>query len=323
MKHMKSLAGALCAAGLLGLAAPAQSAILVDNWVIDLDAVGNQPDGNFTGFGQFGYHFPSMLKGLDQMQFQALFRSKTRDMDNDGFVSIGDLVDVDTVGLITGANNANGSVLLTTTNKILNINFELTFGSTTTSKVTSNPPGVQTNTHLGPGTGPNGVAPNGYLNLYADVLGDGIGAQANTNIYAGGAGMLDGVLIAVFEIVDADGADTGSFNLDPLALDGQDDATFVLVSNPFGALKDKFGTALPVGSTLGFTDSNFDADPDNNQKLDTSPANLPGGACPSNNPFHTCGQEDGSVVLGKVPEPGILGLLGLGLLGLGLARRRG
>jgi hypothetical protein len=320
MKLKKQVA-ALVAAGLVSLAGGAQAAIIVNDWQIDLGALGATAGGNFTGFGVFG-----PPTGITQLSFDALFHGVAA-----GPIAPGTLQTVDVLGKVTAATGSAGIFTNTTTNALLNVNvpgingFELTFGSTTTLQLLSVNPGTGQvlNSHLGAGAGPNGVEANGILNIYADVLGDAIGVAGNTSAITGGAGFQDGLLIASFQIVNQFPLATGSFNTQ--TLDGQDDALFTLIANPFGILQDSAGNALAIDTTLAFTDSNTDADPDNNGILDTAPTAFPAtlGPClPSGlqSPGNTCGNENGSFSI-AVPEPGTLALLGISMLGLGGFRR--
>lgn len=348
MKLNKAVA-ALCTVGLIGGFGSAHAgSINLSNWQINLGLIGATAAGydNFTGFGVFG-QTTGGVKGIDEMSFDSIFHSVTVSGGVFPFPAPGDLDTVDTLGQITQAKNASGSVNRTTTIKRLNEDFELTFTSTTTQLITSFPDidGNQTNQHLGAGTGPVGLArssdnlsplANGYLNVYADRIDgaaglDVIGATANTSQFTGGGGMNDGLLIATFRVLPAAG-NSGNFNNSPAALDGSDDASFELVWQysvaGVGVLQDSLGISLALGSTLGLTDSNIDGDPDGNQVIDTAPTGYAPlgsglGSCGST-AFSICGVENGSFILAtQVPEPGTMTLLGLSLLGLsGLRRRR-
>ncbi|MEO7244334.1 MAG: flocculation-associated PEP-CTERM protein PepA [Rubrivivax sp.] len=154
----------------------------------------------------------------------------------------------------------------------------------------------------------------GMLSLYLDNLSNGGKATPGT-----GAGYNDGILLATFDVLLV-GNDGGSFNT--ITLDGSDDITFVLTYN-LGALQDSFGNALLPGYTLAFSDSNFDADSNNNGLLDETRG---GFGCSSTNQtlLNFCAAEDGTVRLAtqQIPEPGALSLAALGLLGVGAASRR-
>ena len=286
MKFRK-LVTALGAAALFGASVPASAIILVENWVIDLGSIGNVAQDDFTGFGVFGPKPVAASNGIESLAFQALYHAVIA-----GPLAAGTLQHTDVAGNVTSATGPNGAISASTTAKVLNSDFELTFISTTTQVLLGAPDpitGVVLTSHLGAGAGPNSLATNGLLNIYADVITgvpgqDKTGTFANTSFTTGGAGMNDGFLIATFEILNAYGQPTGSFN--PSALDGQDDASFKLIFNS-GAVKDSDGNALELGRTLAFIDSNTDADPDGNGVRNTNPTNFPGGGT-----LGTCGRSE-------------------------------
>jgi hypothetical protein len=335
MKLKKTFIALGAVSMLIGASDVANAAIIVDNWTVDLAAIGNLGAGgdNWTGYGVYG---TNGTMGVNQLAFQSLYHTIIA-----GPIAPGTLQNTDTLGVITQAVNQAGLVGATTTGALLNNTnlgnpptslktFELTFATTTTQQLISIDPitGIVTTSHLGVGAGPNGVVSNGMLNIYADICtgsGNGDGSLcANTSTTTGGAGMQDGLLIASFAVVDAGGLGTGSFNNAPSALDGQDDASFVMTYNYGGIIQNSLGNPLAPGATLAFTASNTDADNDNNQKIDTVPSGWGTrglGACGTTT-TNNCGVENGTVNLQAVPEPATLALVGAAMVGLGISRRR-
>jgi hypothetical protein len=326
----------LALAGLMGGVAPAHAFLNLNGWKIDLEAIG-APAGEdvFTGYGVLGaVGVPPGSNGINNMTFNGLYSTSGVFTGPEVFpgqgpiAAVGDTFDVNLGGVATSFIGDVGIIPVTTTGKIVNFDFELTFVSTTTQEVTTVDPVtfITTNGHL-PATGAlGGFAPNGYLHVFADVIAgpgdlDG-GLKANTSVTAaGGDGLDDGTLIATFKILPS-GSLTGSFN--PSALDGQDDAVWELISNPYGALLGPDLDILLPGNVLAFTNSNTDGDDDNDGIFNTQPdSGLFAGLCnlPQSNAVN-CGAEDGSFNL-AIPEPGSLALLGLALAGLaGVQRRR-
>lgn len=322
MKFTKSFA-ALAAAALMSAVGSAQAYIQVNNWQINLGGIGAVAGGDdFTGFGIYGKTPTGSTLGVTQLNFAALFHAVIAGNP----IVAGTLQHVDVAGLVTDGSNADGgSVNRTNTVKRINEDFELTFQATTTSQLLGlGLNGLVASRHLGAGTGPDGLTPNGYMRIYADVIagaGDVVGQIGNASQSTGGQGMGDGFLIAEF-VVQASATPTGSFN--PSAFNGQDDATFIMTYNS-GAVTDGLGNVLATGTTLAITDSNTDSDPDGDQVRDTLPTGWGSqglGAC-GTSLTNTCGNENGSYSLANnVPEPGSLALLGIALAGMGVATRR-
>lgn len=325
---LKQVAAALVAAGLMGLAASAQAFIAVNDWRIDLGALGDRSgvgEDNFTGYGVIGaVGQPAGSNGINSMTFNALYNNVGTFTGPGGLPLVGDTFTTNLAGFATNYIGDAGGIVATSTLKFANFDFEVTFVATTTQQIATIDyvTGLQQFSHLGAGTGPNGFAQNGFLYIYADVLtaGDNTGLKANTDVVAGGDGINDGTLLAIFEVLPSFA--TGSFNT--IALDGQDNAIFRLVNNVHNVILDSAGNPLLAGATLAFTDSNTDADDDNDGILNTAPSGaLFANICPSVGTFsNNCGIEDGSFNLATVPEPGSLALLGIALAGVGALRRR-
>lgn len=282
----------------------AQAGIVVDNW--DLDTTLATIEGGVLD---------TKILAFDQMTFNGIARSVTdiTGGTDAGNLDIGDLAAITVYGKITSfIDSVNGVISVPELNSEVTVNgktgWEMSFVFEGTTQVTGLLGDDLDFEHISGGT----------LMFYIDNLENGgkaVNGDAST--------FSDGTL--VLSMTD-DG--TGSGNTDFNDLDGNDDANFLVsAANALANLSGVFtrdGGAYDHGTTEGSdmtVDSNFDLDPDNNGIINTSYGAFTAPACGSTETTF-CAEEDGSVRLSAVPEPGTLALLGLGLMGFGAVYRR-
>lgn len=282
-------------------AGSAQAQVLVDDWTMDLRGVdGLAIDAKYKEVA------------IDKITFtaKAHVNSLADTVVANGTPDIGERFTVDGLGIATSFVNDSTGVIPS----FLNLDYEITFDWSVRNQYAAVPSGFGF-THLQYGT--DGV--DGLLEFYVDNLTDVSNVTATPGT---GAGYTDAVKIATFRILAGGG---GPFNTG--TWDGSDDATFELVSALTGVLWDSTGTQdlglLVAGGTpvlLGLTTSNFDADKNN----DGTPEVAGGGFTCVGTLADFCADEEGALRLATqaVPEPGTLGLLGLGLMGLAAVGRR-
>ena len=299
-------------AALLLSAGTASAQINLNNWILDLTQAG-LPGQRTTGEP---IHDPI---GIDAATFVAPTRVVSQDNDNNGFLSPGDTQTAVGIGSITSFVNANGQVFQNATDGVTNtslgLDFEVTFAFTLNEVITDRDGDDIDFAHTG-----------GTLDLYVDTDPT---TRFNGNA---GTGATDGDLIASFEVV----AGAGGGNIDLSDLDGNVNVVFRATDIAEGWLFDTDGTDIstlldPEGDPLliAFSDSNFDicvpGDPDcePSQFIEGGAFDALGTPYPTEfNEFDFFADEDGSINLAVLPEPGTLAVFGLGLLGLGIAVRR-
>jgi hypothetical protein len=323
MNKRKWLLGALVAAGALFGASSAQAAFSLQNWTFDADGIDGLDNTGIAADDDY------TVTGIDTWTFNAGFEQDLNDSNGNGVQNTDEIGTVRGVGFITdmldgpeGLGTSVRSPFLNDSNGAFGFpGYEVSFDFQVDYVVTGeivNGVGTQTGFTF-EHTAPNQTT--GLLNIYVDNLGNG-GAQCNTGT---AAGCSDGVLVGSF-LVQAGGGGTVNFSV----FDGSDDATFLAVFLLDGVWFDENGNDLGCsdavvgdecnGVPILESDSNFDADPDGDDVLDT---NIPGFACGDPNlggvqtAAHNCGSEDGSVILQTVPEPASLAIFAIGLVMLG------
>lgn len=309
---------------LLSMTMTAQAVFVLDSWKIDFSAI--------PGMGAFG-----SISDLDEIEFVGISHGVLQD-DGDFIPEVGEIFDVDGLLVATSMTGGGFQKIVTTTTKVLNVDFEITFDFSVSSTILSVDPvtGTVQVQHLAAGGG----GTDGILDIWVDDLAVAPGVTANTELTpgngVGGTGMQDGVLVASFAVRAGDGGFIdGLMGTDLIAslLDGHDDGTFDFVSGLTGVLFDENGNDLTLGDLgdefMTITDSNYDMDPDSNGLIDSGPptgwattgfANQGGGGSILDHYV----REDGSAVF-AIPEPGsvIVWSLLLAVAGtLGFYRRK-
>lgn len=306
MTKRKLFLGALVAGMFAFGASGAQAALLLENWDFHASGIDGLDDNA-------AYDTPV----IDEWTFVDHFVQFLANDTGDAGFSNGDEGVVQGVGVITSMRNDG----LDVTSPLLNVNgtflglegYEVTFEFDVDYVVTDVDGNDINFTH----TTANNAS--GELRIYVDNLGDF--SQCSTDT---GLGCTDGTLVAVFDILDGDG---GVINF--VTFDGADDATFAATFLAAGVWSDEFGNDLACDNSvpgeecvgeLAFTDSNLDADPENDGLLNTTSSVFDCGIDPQTGVSGTtrnCGNSDGSFVRATVPEPTTLALLSLGLVTVG------
>eukprot|EP00828_Plagiopyla_frontata_P007623 TRINITY_DN13637_c0_g1_i1.p1 TRINITY_DN13637_c0_g1~~TRINITY_DN13637_c0_g1_i1.p1 ORF type:complete len:317 (-),score=11.38 TRINITY_DN13637_c0_g1_i1:160-1110(-) len=302
MKKLFSALIILCVS--LLITSTASALIIFNDWSLDLGGINGLADSDAY-----------LYADVDQIGFTGIVHSTTTipsgSGNSEGYLYATNMI---------GASNSNSGLNQEdfnydddgnpSTPKITLDGFEMTFSFSVDSQLIS--PSAWTHTGTGDVTG-SGTAKDGTptdlrsLNIYIDNLNDGSGQRADLDT---GLGFDDGTLIATFQVLAGDG---GSF--DTTQLDGHDDATFALVwaeTGVFSYQGQDLSEWILGGSqiTIGITDSNYDADPDKNDTLDTQKGTNVFTIPTTQTLYDFVATEDGSASFGAVPEPTTMLLLG-------------
>ncbi|MBL1264948.1 PEP-CTERM sorting domain-containing protein [Methylomicrobium sp. RS1] len=229
-----------------------------------------------------------------------------------GALDAGDTFNVQANGTVQSFNNAADTVispiLFNSPTSFFTANgWELTF--------TFNINGVFT-TNVDAAGNTNFDHTSGVLNFYLDNIADGTGQAANG---AASPNVTDGTLVASFNVASDVGDNNYGGVFNAFLGNGGDRALFSLAANPFGAFKDSLGNALALGTTLAFSNTDFQSNVAGNPPFSYNPAAFQCGL----NLTDFCGTESGQLRVGTAaaPEPGSLALLGLGLGLFGFRKR--
>lgn len=309
---------------LCGVAGPAQAYVILDDWSMNLNAITD------TYSVSLNNALDGMITDINQIAYNGIAWGRTDDSNNNGLPDVGEIGRTD--GLLasrTYLDTAGTQQFWTDGDTFFELTFDFSLNSTQTLAATAITPGVYVHLEAGSPTG-SALQADGILDMYIDITPD---ASQLTGL---GYTDADSLKVASFAVKQGYG---GTFL--PATGDGSDDGTFELIWAIAGIFEAKDGTDLtatigdPNAATIAITDSNFDADPNNNGLFDSTfgagADKVFGTADDIFSPptpqtsINFVANEDGSASLGYgvVPEPTTMLLFGFGLLGIaGIGRRK-
>lgn len=299
MKKLLCILTMLCMS--VFITSTASAYFIFNDWTLDVGGIDGLVDSD-------GY----LYSDVDQIGFTGAAHSVT-DPDTGAGYTEGILYATDMIGASNPTSGLNQTQFVYDA-EILS-GFEMTFEFMVESQITATFPDGYAFEHTGLGDIGTGVS----MNVYIDNLNDGSGLEADRDT---GLGFDDGQLVATFQVLPGDG---GIYTTS--TMDGSDDATFALVWAEAGVFsfmgQDLADWVLGGGlATIALTDSNYDADDDNNGIQDSTYGQDIWTIPDVQDAFNQVVSEDGSASLGVVPEPTTMFLFGFGLLGIASVSRR-